>query len=152
MGSTYTITAGLNSFYAGNIGLDYGYSAINGIPAPTINGPYLGSRLLGGGTATGAPATDADGIAWYQSLLGMGAYTYAARNNVIGFLNQPAPNTLTIAPGSTSQSIELYLGATGLTASTSGLTARYNRTGVDIWWLCGGRRNQHAGRVSPRRA
>jgi hypothetical protein len=58
----------------------------------------------------------------------MGAYTYAARNNVIGFINQPAPNTITIAPGSTSQSIELYLGATGLTASTSGLTARYNRT------------------------
>jgi hypothetical protein len=47
---------------------------------------------------------------------------------VIGFINQPAPNTITIAPGSTSQSIELYLGATGLTASTSGLTARYNRT------------------------
>ena len=37
-------------------------------------------------------------------------------------------SVITIAPGSTSQSIELYLGATGLTASTSGLTARYNRT------------------------
>jgi len=44
-------------------------------------------------------------------------------------------STITIAPGSTSQSIELYLGATGLTASTSGLSARYNRTrtaSVDI--------------------
>jgi hypothetical protein len=37
-------------------------------------------------------------------------------------------STITIAPGSTSQSIELYLGATGLTASTSGLSAYYNRT------------------------
>ena len=37
-------------------------------------------------------------------------------------------STITIAPGSTSQSIELYLGATGLTASTTGLSARYNRT------------------------
>jgi hypothetical protein len=127
-GSTFSVTAGANSFYAGSIGLDFGYSAINGLPAPSINGPYLGSRLLGAGTATGAPSTDADGVAWYQSLLGMGAYTYAARNNVIGFVNQPAPNTITIAPGSTSQSIELFLGATGLTASTSGLTARYNRT------------------------
>jgi hypothetical protein len=37
-------------------------------------------------------------------------------------------STIRISPGSTSQSIELYLGATGLTSSTSGLTARYNRT------------------------
>jgi hypothetical protein len=128
IGSTFSVTAGANSFYAGAIGLDYGYSAIVGLPAPSVNGPYLGSRLLGAGTATGAPSTDADGVTWYQSLLGMGAYTYAARNNVIGFINQPATNTITIAPGSTSQSIELYLGATGLTASTSGLSARYNRT------------------------
>jgi hypothetical protein len=59
-------------------------------------------------------------------------------------------SAITIAPGSTSQSIELYLGATGLTASTSGLSARYNRTrtaSVDIplvartigqAWLSGG--------------
>jgi hypothetical protein len=127
-GTVNSVTQGLNSLWTGTIGLDYGYSAIVGLPAPSVNGPYLGSRLLGAGTATGAPSTDADGVAWYQSLLGMGAYTYAARNNVIGFINQPAPNTITIAPGSTSQSIELYLGATGLTASTSGLTARYNRT------------------------
>ena len=127
-GAVYAVTAGVNSFYAGATGLDCGYSAIVGLPAPSVKGPYIGSRLLGAGTATGAPATDADGVAWYQSLLGMGAYTYAARNNVIGFINQPTPNTITIAPGSTSQSIELYLGATGLTASTSGLSAYFNRT------------------------
>lgn len=127
-GSIVGVTQGTNSLYTGNIGLDYGYSAIVGLPAPSVNGPYLGSRLLGAGTATGAPATDIDGVTWYQSLVGMGAYTYAARNNVIGFVNQPAPNTITIAPGSTSQSIELFLGVTGLTASTSGLSAYYNRT------------------------
>jgi len=128
IGSTFAVTAGANSFYAGAIGLDYGYSAVVGLPAPSVNGPYLGSRLLGAGTATGAPATDIDGVAWYQSLLGMGAYTYAARNNVIAFPAGPIPNTITIAPGSTSQSIEVLLGVVGLTASTSGLTARYNRT------------------------
>jgi hypothetical protein len=36
-------------------------------------------------------------------------------------------STITIAPASTSQSIELYLGATGLTFSTSGLAAYYVR-------------------------
>ena len=127
LGSTSNVTAGLFSFYAGSIGLDYGYSAINGISAPAVNGPYLGSRLLGAGTATGAPSTDIDGVSWYQSLLGMGAYTFAGRNNVITFPAPPTPNTITIAPGSTSQSIELYLGATGLTFSTSGLSAYYIR-------------------------
>jgi hypothetical protein len=127
MGSAAGVTAGANSLYSGSIGLDFGYSAINGIPAPSIHGPYLGSRLLGAGIATNAPVTDADGAAWYQSLLGMGAYTYASRNNVIGFVSQPSPNSIIIAPGSTSQSIELYLGVTGLTASTSGLQAYYVR-------------------------
>jgi hypothetical protein len=126
-GSTNAVTAGANSFSAGAIGLDYGYSAIVGLPAPSVNGPYLGSRLLGAGTATGAPATDADGVAWYQSLLGMGAYTYAGRNNVIAFPLTPTQTTITIAPASTSQSIEIYLGATGLTFSTSGLAAYYVR-------------------------
>jgi hypothetical protein len=36
-------------------------------------------------------------------------------------------SVITIAPGSTSQSIELYLGATGLTFATSGLAAYYVR-------------------------
>ena len=127
IGSTFSVTAGANSFYAGAIGLDYGYSAIVGLPAPSVNGPYLGSRLLGAGTASGAPSTDADGVAWYQSLLGMGAYTYAARNNVIAFPLTPTQLTITIAPASTSQSIELYLGATGLIFATSGLAAYYVR-------------------------
>jgi hypothetical protein len=127
VGGTSSVAVGANSLYTGAIGIDYGYSAINGISAPAIDGPYLGSRLLGAGTATGAPATDIDSVTWYQSLLGMGAYTYAARNNVITFPVAPTSNTITIAPGSTSQSIELYLGATGLTFSTSGLAAYYVR-------------------------
>jgi len=58
------------------------------------------------------------GVAIYRTIGGVGAYQPASQ----------ASGTITIAPNSTSQSIELYLGATGLTASTSGLTARYNRT------------------------
>jgi hypothetical protein len=58
------------------------------------------------------------GIAMSATLTGAGVYSATERN----------ASTITIAPGSTSQSIELYLGATGLTASTSGLLAYYNRT------------------------
>jgi len=57
-------------------------------------------------------------MATYRSLSSIGNYNPTERN----------ASAITIAPGSTSQSIELYLGATGLTASTSGLSARYNRT------------------------
>jgi hypothetical protein len=41
--------------------------------------------------------------------------------------NERNASTITIAPGSTSQSIELYLGATGLAFNTSGLAAYYVR-------------------------
>jgi hypothetical protein len=58
------------------------------------------------------------GVAIYRTIGGVGAYQPASQ----------ASGTITIAPGSTSQSIELFLGATGLTASTTGLSARFNRT------------------------
>ena len=80
------------------------------------------------GTTTDAPTTDffgntygtpmTIGVAKSATLTGAGVYSATERN----------ASTITIAPGSTSQSIELYLGAIGLTASTSGLSARYNRT------------------------
>ena len=77
------------------------------------------------GTTWLAPATPTIGAAEFQSYTPSSQYNPTERN----------ASTITIAPGSTSQSIELYLGATGLTASTSGLSARYNRTrtaSVDI--------------------
>ena len=82
------------------------------------------------GINTNSPATDIYGTTWllpatpsispaeFQSYTPSSQYLPTERN----------ASTITIAPGSTSQSIELYLGATGLTASTSGLSARYNRT------------------------
>jgi hypothetical protein len=76
-----------------------------------------------GVTWTGA--TPDAGSATYRNLSSVGTYLPSERN----------ASTIRIAPGSTSQSIELYLGVTGLTASTAGLSARYNRTrtaSVDI--------------------
>jgi hypothetical protein len=57
------------------------------------------------------------GIAMSATLTGAGVYSATERN----------ASAITIAPGSTSQSIELYLGATGLTFATSGLAAYYVR-------------------------
>ena len=81
------------------------------------------------GTSSGVSANDFYGNPWTGTTPDIGAYNNYA-SSIAGQYNPTERNasTITIAPGSTSQSIELYLGATGLTASTSGLAARYNRT------------------------
>jgi hypothetical protein len=69
------------------------------------------------GTTWLAPSTPTIGASEFQSYTPTGSYLPTERN----------ASTITIAPGSTSQSIELYLGVTGLTFATSGLAAYYVR-------------------------
>ena len=122
------VSQGANTTVASWPGLEFGQSLLQGFGPIQIFGNTFNSPNATAGTASGAPAVDMYGQSWnvtpdigvaiYRTIGGVGAYLPAAQ----------AAGTLTIAPGSTSQSIELYLGATGLTASTSGLSARYNRT------------------------
>ncbi len=125
-----TIAVGANSSSVGASRLDYGYSRIAGINPIDFYGPQQGSPNQGFGTASGAEATDVMSIAWTGATPDAGYQTYSTVATLSPTYNPTERNasTITIAPGSTSQSIELYLGATGLTASTSGLSARYNRT------------------------
>ena len=122
-------TLGANSTTTGAYGLYGTYHLQQGLIYGQMFSTILGSVNTSFGTATGAPTSDIYGINWtgtspdagsatYRNLSGLGPYNPTERN----------ASTITIAPASTSQSIELYLGATGLTASTSGLSARYNRT------------------------
>lgn len=117
------------SSIVGDIGFDVGETLLVGLNNLQMYTSYLGSVNTAFGNSTGAPATDIYGVTWtglspdagsgtYRPVGGVGAYYPTERN----------ASTITIAPGSTSQSIEVYLGATGLTASTAGLSARYNRT------------------------
>ena len=126
-------TLGANSTTGGDGGIDLGYLLqTNGNYLQTYT-PYTSSPNTAFGTATGAPSTDLYNVAWNGASPDAGGITYRV---ITSLPSQVAYNggvernasTITIAPGSTSQSIELYLGATGLTASTSGLSARYNRT------------------------
>ena len=130
--SNVTIT---NSSSVGVTGVDFSLSTINNSLALAIPAPYDNSILLGAGTTSGAPVNDIYGLAW-SSNTDIGAFARATLAGASFYLpTERNASTITIAPGSTSQSIELYLGATGLTASTSGLSARYNRTrtaSVDI--------------------
>ena len=113
----------------GNTGIDYGYAYMQGLNPLVPYGSYSGSPNASFGNATGAPIVDLYNNTWSGSSPDAGAVTFKSMTGVSSYLpgNQTA-STITIAPGSTSQSIELYLGATGLTASTSGLSAYYNRT------------------------
>jgi hypothetical protein len=90
--------------------------------------PLAGDSLIGAGSATYSFGTDYFGNAWANppSIGAMELKTYSTIGSY--FPTERNASTITIAPGSTSQSIELYLGVTGLTASISGLSARYNRT------------------------
>ena len=106
--------------------LDFGTSRVQQFSTFPWFSPMSGSPLIGAGTATGAPTVDLYGNTW-TSTPTIGAIE-SKIESVPYIPTERNASTITIAPGSTSQSIELYLGATGLTASTSGLSAYYNRT------------------------
>jgi hypothetical protein len=123
------VTASGTSSSAGIYGTDLGYTTLVGLPSVYAFGSTFGSVNAGFGVSSGAPATDMFGVAWTGATPDAGAVTYRNLSSITAYVpTERNASTITIAPGSTSQSIELYLGATGLTASTSGLTARYNRT------------------------
>ena len=132
----------LTSSSVGDIGIDFFETLLWGINNLQPFTSYASSPNANFGNTTGAPVADIYGVTWTGANPDAGAGTYRVITSVpsnVGYVANLPVNTqasvITIAPGSTSQSIELYLGATGLTSSTSGLSARYNRTrtaSVDI--------------------
>jgi hypothetical protein len=123
------VASDATTVYSDFLGVDLGQTLLQSFGNLAPFGSLPGTRNTAFGTSSNAPATDAYGITWTGLTPDAGAVTFRSLTTV-GSYNPTERNasTITIAPGSTSQSIELYLGATGLTSSTSGLTARYNRT------------------------
>jgi len=123
-----TIAVGSNTTNAGAYGLDIGQTLLFGIPNSQINTSALVSPNQSYGITANAPATDLYGIAWTGTSPDAGAGTYRNISTLTGYLpTERNASAITIAPGSTSQSVELYLGVTGLTFSTTGLAAYYVR-------------------------
>jgi hypothetical protein len=117
-----------NTITTVQLGFDAGYARLTGVGLNDFFGSYLTSPNLGTGTATGAPTNDLYGVTWLANP-DIGAVQRSASLNFQPQYNPGERNasTITIAPGSTSQSIELYLGVTGITIATSGLQAYYVR-------------------------
>ncbi len=127
------VTQGANSIYTGGSGIDTGYSLLVGLDNLQMFGSFSSSPNAAFGNNTNTSPTDIYGVTWTGVTPDAGSATYRIITNVpsgIAYNGGVERNasTITIAPGSTSQSIEVFLGATGLTASTASLAARYNRT------------------------
>ena len=123
------VATGTNTVNNGWEGLDFGQALLMGYDYIQMYTALAGSPNIDFGRSANAPASDIYGVTWTGATPDVGAVTYRSLSTV-GNYNPTERNasTITITPGSTSQSIELYLGATGLTASTAGLSAYYNRT------------------------
>jgi hypothetical protein len=89
--------------------------------------PVRGGVNVATGSSTGS-ATDYFGASWVTNP-SIGPLQLTSVNGLTNYVPiEQSPLSITIAPGATSQSVEVFLGAVGLTASTSGLSARYSRT------------------------
>lgn len=121
-------SSSVTSQTTGNGGVDVGYTYLNGLNPTPIFASYASSPNTSFGTSTGAPTVDLFSAAWSGASPDAGGITNYSMTGVSAYLpGSQTTTTITIAPASTSQSIELYLGATGLTFSTSGLAAYYVR-------------------------
>jgi len=127
--SNFQVATSATSTNNGNASIEDGYSLIVGLNTTAIHASEFGSPNTSFGTASGAPTTDIYGFAWSGTSPDAGASTYKLLSTINPTYQPTERNSsaITIAPASTSQSIELYLGATGLTFATSGLAAYYVR-------------------------
>lgn len=128
--STAGVNTGVNNnSTAGIPGIDVGQGLLHGLTALQFGGSYLGSPNTSFGT-TGLSALDLFNIAWSGTSPDAGAITYRPLATIIQAYQPIERNEsiYTVAQGSTSQTIELYLGVTGLTPTTNGLVAHYVRS------------------------
>jgi hypothetical protein len=112
---------------AGVYGFDVGEQFKFGLATLMRYTNWLSSPNIAAGSTSNTVGTDHYNVTWSSTTPDIGAVTYRNVQNTQYFPTERNASAITIAPASTSQSIELYLGATGLTFSTSGLAAYYVR-------------------------
>jgi hypothetical protein len=123
-----SVTFGATNSSNGIPGIDAGQGLLHNLTSLQFGGSVSGSPNTAFGT-TGLTGNDLFGVAWSGTSPDAGGITYRSLATLTPTYQPTERNasTITIAPASTSQSIELYLGATGLTFATSGLAAYYVR-------------------------
>ena len=109
-------------------GLDFGEQLLFGLSHTQFLSSKNNGYLVGAGTTAGIGSSDLFGYGWQTSLTDIGAIQYRSLNS-ISSLTAPDRQfeSITIAPDSTSQSLYMMLGTTGVSYNTSGLVAHYTR-------------------------
>jgi len=109
-------------------GLDFGEQLLFGLTHTQFLSSKENGYLVGAGTSSGIGTSDLFGYMWQAAAPDIGAIQYRNLNTISSYI--PADKqfeSITIAPDSTSQSIYIMLGATGISYDTSGLVAHYTR-------------------------
>ena len=116
-----------------------GYNMLNNLNFSTYYGSLQSSPNAGYGTVTNALLTDLYGVTWTNSNPDAGSITYRNINTVqtnISYVGsipaEPQQYAITKNQDSISQTLELYLGATGISYNTSGLQAYFVRNRSDV--------------------
>lgn len=108
-------------------GIEYGQSLLFGLQYNQMFTNYLNSPNAGMGTNVGVGTSDLYGKTWTSPKPDIGPAQYYTGNVSYYYPRDKDFNTTKIALGSTSQSIFIYLGASGIGYSDLGLIARYTR-------------------------
>jgi hypothetical protein len=123
------VATGTGSLTRAFVSPDYSLSRVSGWGNLPFWSNHFPSASQNAGINTNSDTADFYGVTWLAPTTPtMGPIEYF--NNTATGVYVPSErnaSAITIAPASTSQSIELYLGATGLTYNTSGLSAYYIR-------------------------
>lgn len=129
--SLSSVATGANTVTVGPVMVDIGMSQLFGLSAKqTWFSALPGSLNIGFGDPTGALTTDLFGATWFNggSDPDAGALTSIQLSNTSYYSpTERNASVLSMQAGSTSRSIYVYLGVTGLTTSTTGLQAYYTK-------------------------
>ena len=126
--NTGSVTFGATNSSNGIPGIDVGQGLLHNLTSLQFGGSNLGSPNAAFGT-TGLNTTDLFDVTYSGATPDAGAITYRLLSTLTPTYQPTDRNisSVSIVPGTTSQTFELYLGVTSLTYNTSGLSAYYIR-------------------------
>lgn len=128
-GQTYNGNNGPGNNLLGYVSIDQGESKLFGLSNQQMYSTKFQGNLYGtGNTSVYYPSTDLYGNLWPTGVPDIGAIAYNNTNTVSTYLPTDKINVnYSLVPGSTSESINIYLGSTGVTHSSIGLSGYYTR-------------------------
>lgn len=128
-GATYNGNNGPGSNMLGYVSIDQGESKLFGLSNQLMYSTKYQGNLYGtGNTSVYYPNSDLYGNAWATGTPDIGAITYNNTNTISRYIPYDKFNVnYTLVPGSTSESINVYLGSIGVTSSAIGLSGYYTR-------------------------